>query len=288
MKSCSPTTFQLTQEIYTLLTFQILNTDAKMLLKSNCSPWPTFLWDVIHASGLAKEGLGFPTARSTIYIDNLIERFARRNRRHLWLKMTRGCSAATLIVLNNHLIRFRMAGYSVNYRILNAANYGVSQQRRRIFIVGIRSDLEFQYFFPAPIHTGESSAKLATVKDALQGLPTWPSGEFLEQKFHWYYMSRNRRCEWAELSKTIVSNARHMLLHPISPRLQKIGPDKWDWATDGEPRRFSYREAARLQGFRHDWEFPGTDAIREKYRAIGNAVLPPLFGHIGESLNGLW
>ena len=191
-------------------------------------------------------------------------------------------------LLNNQIIRFRMAGYSVDYRILNAANYGVPQQRRRIFIVGIRSDLDFQYSFPAPIQTGESEAKFATVKDALQGMPTWPTGEFLEEKFHWYYMSRNRRCEWTEPSKTIVSNARHMPLHPISPRLRKIGTDKWDWATDGEPRRFSYREAARLQGFRHDWEFPDTGSIQEKYKAIGNAVPPPLFMHIGESLKGLW
>ena len=191
-------------------------------------------------------------------------------------------------LLNNQIIRFRMAGYSVDYKILNAVNYGVPQQRRRIFIVGIRTDLDFQYSFPAPTRTGEPNAKFVTVKQALQGMPKWPNGEFLEQKFHWYYMSRNRRCEWTKPSKTIVSNARHMPLHPISPRLHKIGKDKWDWVTDGAPRRFSYREAARLQGFRGYWRFPDNGSIREKYKAIGNAVPPPLFRHIGESLNGLW
>jgi DNA (cytosine-5)-methyltransferase 1 len=54
------------------------------------------------------------------------------------------------LLLYNQLCRYRLAGYRVKWHILNAENYGVAQSRRRVFIVGIRSDLDFDYEFPAP------------------------------------------------------------------------------------------------------------------------------------------
>lgn len=184
-------------------------------------------------------------------------------------------------LLRNQLVRFRLAGYSVDYSVLDAAHYGVPQHRRRIFIVGMRSDLEARFVFPTPTHT---DADFVTVREALTGMPDWPEGEFLEEEFHWHYMSRNRRCEWDRPSKTILSNARHMPLHPISPRLVKICADKWEWTSDSRARRFSFREAARLQGFQRHWKFPEHGSIRQRYKAIGNAVPPPLFTNIGLAL----
>ena len=190
-------------------------------------------------------------------------------------------------LLKNQLVRFRLAGYSVNHDMLNAARYGVPQRRMRIFIVGIRSDLGMRFSFPEATHTGEHGAELRTVKDALEDMPEWPTGEFFEDEFHWHYMSRNRRCEWTEPSKTILSNPRHMPLHPISPKLVKVGTDQWEWTSDAPRRRFSYREAARLQGFERDWTFPDHGSIRQRYKAIGNAVPPPMFKQIGQALRAI-
>lgn len=184
-------------------------------------------------------------------------------------------------LLKNQLVRFRLAGYSVDYRVLDAACFGVPQHRKRIFIVGTRSDLGIQFAFPEPTH---ADPEFITVKDALAGMPDWPEGEYLDDEFHWHYMSRNRRCEWDQPSKTILSNARHMPLHPISPRLVKIHADKWAWESNSRARRFSFREASRLQGFEHDWEFPEHGSIRQRYKAIGNAVPPALFTSIGIAL----
>lgn len=189
-------------------------------------------------------------------------------------------------LLRNQLTRFRMAGYAVDHKILDAANFGVPQHRRRLFIVGVRSHLGVRFSFPEPTHTGAQDAKLKTVRDALKGMPRWPTGEFLDDDFHWHYMSRNRRCEWTAPSKTVLANPRHMPLHPISPPMVKLGTDKWGWASDSPGRRFSYREAARLQGFDRAWTFP-QGSLRQKYRAIGNAVPPPLFQRIGEALRHL-
>ena len=184
-------------------------------------------------------------------------------------------------LLKNQLVRFRLAGYSVDYRVLDAAFFGVPQHRKRIFIVGTRSDLGIKFMFPDPTHTDH---ELVTVQEALAGMPDWPVGEFLDDDFHWHYMSRNRRCEWDQPSKTILSNARHMPLHPISPRLVKVHADKWQWTSDARARRFSYREASRLQGFEPDWIFPEHGSIKQRYKAIGNAVPPSLFTNIGLAL----
>ena len=191
-------------------------------------------------------------------------------------------------LLNNQIVRFRTAGYRVSHDLLNAVNYGVAQERARIFIVGIRSDLGGRYTFPLPSHTENGEEKIKTIADALAGLPDWPNGEYYQDGFHWYYMSRNRRRSWSEPSKTIVSHPRHMPLHPISPKLIRVHTDKWIWSSDAPRRRFSYREAARLQGFSTDFTFPDTGTMRDKYEAVGNAVPPPLFKSVAMALPDIW
>ena len=191
-------------------------------------------------------------------------------------------------LLRNQITRFRLAGYRVAHDLLDAAAYGVPQHRRRIFIVGIRSDLGMRYTFPSPTHVEGTTRPLRTVADALSGLPDWPAGEFFDDEFHWYYMSRNRRCDWSEPSKTIVSHPRHMPLHPLSPRLVRVATDKWTWSSDTPRRRFSYREAACLQGFDSNLVFPDTATMRDKYKAIGNAVPPPLFKSIAAAFKDIW
>lgn len=192
-------------------------------------------------------------------------------------------------LLRNQITRFRMAGYRVQHQLLDAVNFGVPQRRARIFIVGVRSDIDERYAFPSPTHGVDGKEPAMTVANALAGLPEWPAGEFCADKFHWYYMSRNRRCDWSEPSKTIVSHSRHMPLHPLSPKLIQVHVDKWIWSReDARKRRFSYREAARLQGFGRNMTFPETGSLTEKYRAVGNAVPPPLFEAIGRAFGDIW
>lgn len=188
-------------------------------------------------------------------------------------------------ILFNHQIRnFRQAGYLVNFQLLNAADYGVAQERKRVIIVGIRSDFQTRYVFPKATHGNSAQNPYISIRTALQGLPDWPKGEFNDEPFHWYYLSRNRRRDWTEISKTVVSRARHMPLHPISPELICKGPDKFEFISDAPARRFSYREAARLQGFSGNVTFPDTAGMHSKYKVIGNAVPPPLFEAVAKAL----
>lgn len=188
-------------------------------------------------------------------------------------------------LLKNQLSTFKDAGYCVGTpRIINAADYGLPQERRRVFIVGIREDLQAEYHFPEPTH-GPGRIPTATQADCLSETDgTWPYGEFYDKEFHWYYLSRNRHRGWAEPSKTVLANARHMPLHPMSPSLTKIGPDRWEFVGDmADARRLSYKEAAMLQDL-DEWIFPDTAGLMVKYRVVGNAVPPLLFRQIVEAM----
>lgn len=193
-------------------------------------------------------------------------------------------------LLKNQLKIFRQAGYRVVANVLNAADYGVPQERKRIFIVGLRKDLGLDYVFPEPTHGVKAGVPHVTIGEALAGMPEWPEGEFYARDFHWYYMSRDRRRDWAEPSKTIVANPRHMPLHPMSPVMEKVEHNVWRFAHEGKARRFSYREAARLQGFAVGMRFPDTKAgsLNMRYTVVGNAVPPPLFCAVAEAIPPIW
>ena len=62
--------------------------------------------------------------------------------------------------INDHL------GYTISKQVLNAVDYGVPENRERVFIVGIRNDLDINWEFPPPL----SSEKI-TIKEAISDLP---------------------------------------------------------------------------------------------------------------------
>lgn len=196
----------------------------------------------------------------------------RRNNRHL---------------LQNQLDDFGEAGYRITEpKILNGKEYGLPQERKRLFIVGIRLDLAGEYSFPEPTHgAGSELEPFVSQADCLSETDgTWPDGDFYDLDFHWYYLSRDRYRGWALPSKTVLANARHMPLHPMSPPLSKVGPDIWQFQGDvADARRLSYKEAATLQDLT-DWEFPDTVSLMTKYKVIGNAVPPILFQRVVEAL----
>jgi DNA (cytosine-5)-methyltransferase 1 len=197
-----------------------------------------------------------------------------------------GMARANFAHLLSHQLRvFRSVGYKVDAQILNAADFGVAQDRRRIFIVGIRGDLNERYAFPTPTHGIGRKYPTVTIRDAISDMPEWPEPEFYARNFHWYYLSRDRRRDWNEVSKTIVANPRHMPLHPMSPPLEKVEHNVWKFSRAAPARRFSYREAARLQGF-GDLIFPDTPcgSLDMRYTVIGNAVPPPLFEAVARAL----
>jgi DNA (cytosine-5)-methyltransferase 1 len=193
-------------------------------------------------------------------------------------------------LLEDQLRVFGEAGYNLKVQVLNAADYGVPQERRRIFIVGIKRELAVDYVFPAPTHGVNASEPRVTIRQAIGCMPEWPEGEFYARELHWYYLSRDRYRPWDEVSRTILANPRHMPLHPMSPPMVKHAHNDWRFAWEGRARRFSYSEAARLQGFSGEFTFPDTrsGSLDMRYRVAGNAVPPPLFEAVARALPDVW
>lgn len=160
---------------------------------------------------------------------------------------------------------FSVCGYDVYYKLVNAKDYGVPEDRERVIIVGFRRDLGINRFaFPAP------RGYIVTLLDALRGVPLPEDSDVCRQPFSSRYMSRNRKRGWDEVSYTIPAMAKQVTLWPGSPDMIRLSRDAWVFGEGGETRRLSWREAAAIQTFPVDMEFRGD--LVSKYKQIGNAV----------------
>lgn len=178
---------------------------------------------------------------------------------------------------------FESVGYNVHFKLLNAKDYGIAQDRQRIFIVGIRKGLPGTFTFPEKAY-GPGLRPYFTIRDGLKGLPTLVGkDEYYDGPFRFYYMSRNRRRAWNEVSYCIQSYAKDIPLHPSSPPMAFVSKDHWAFTEPANRyRRLSVRECARLQSFPDGFQFYGP--LKSKYRQIGNAVPPKLARLLAERL----
>ena len=169
---------------------------------------------------------------------------------------------------------FEDSGYNVTWRLLNAKDFGVPQDRERIFMVGVRQDLDFEYQYPEATH-GPRRLPYVTLRRAIGGLPPPKKNEYwADDRFSFFYMSRNRRRGWGDVSFTIQASGRHVPLHPDSPTMEKVAKDVWVFRGNIKKcRRLSIRECARIQTFPDCYVFVGS--LQSQYVQVGNGV-PPL------------
>ena len=173
---------------------------------------------------------------------------------------------------------FSQCGYDVYYKLLNARDYEVPEDRERVIIVGFRKDLgirEFEYPVPRRFRV--------TMREALKNVPDPVPGEVCTEPYSSRYMSRNRKRNWGDVSYTIPAMAKQVTLWPGSPDMIKYGQDDWRFG-EGLTRRFSWQEAAAIQTFPKDLEFYGD--LTSKYKQIGNAVPVKLAEIIATHLYG--
>ena len=186
--------------------------------------------------------------------------------------------------VNNILRMFNEVGYNVKLKMLNAKNYGVAQDRDRIFYVGFRRDLDVDYHYPEPydkqiclkdvIYDLTDSAIPAKEKDNTNGqLCRVPNHEYYVGSYSTIFMSRNRVRSWDTQAFTVQASGRQCQLHPQAPPMPKIGPNKNIFAPGFEHlyRRLTVRECARIQGFPDDFIFH-YNKTNDGYKMVGNAV----------------
>ena len=168
-------------------------------------------------------------------------------------------------------------GYRVSHALLNAKDYGVAQTRQRLFLVGVRHDVPFEYAFPEPTHGLGRPLPHQVLRNVISGMPAWPDGEYCEIRFHGHYLTRNRKRGWDEPSYTIVANSHHVPLHPMGEPMVFVKKDTWALQGD-QNRRLSWRECARIQGLQED-PIATVQDLNGRYKVVGNAV-PPTFGRV--------
>lgn len=188
---------------------------------------------------------------------------------------------------------FENIGYSTQYKVLNAWDYGVAEKRQRMILIGIRNDLKdkLDYKYPKP-HDYKP-----VLKDVLKDVPDSPGIKYSKKKYdvlklvppggYWRdlppeiakeYMGASwnsgggrtgmaRRLSWNEPSLTLTTS-------PSQKQTERCHPD--------ETRPFTTREYARIQSFPDEWKFAG--GVGAIYKQIGNAVPVNLGREVGLSI----
>lgn len=192
--------------------------------------------------------------------------------------------------------QFEEAGYDVFIKLLNANDYDVAQDRKRVFYVGFRKDLNISFEFPEPqeykpvfkdvIWDLKDSAIPALEKNKSNGSNCkFLNHEFFTGAFSTIFMSRNRVRQWDKPAFTVQASGRQCQLHPQAPIMPKVEKNLNKFVEGSEHlyRRLTVREAARVQGFPDDFEFIYT-SLNDGYKMIGNAVPVPLAYAMAEQI----
>ena len=182
---------------------------------------------------------------------------------------------------------FEKAGYNVFIKLLNAFDYGVAQDRERIFYIGFRKDLNINEFeFPYPIRNEKRKYLKDIIWDlkdnALPGKERNKTNgedciienhEYLIGSYSTIFMSRNRVRQWEQPAFTVQASGRQCQLHPQAPTMIKVEKNIYKFVNGKEElyRRLTIRECARIQGFPDTFKFYYT-SLEDGYKMVGNAV----------------
>ena len=171
---------------------------------------------------------------------------------------------------------FRGEGYHVEYRLLNAANFGVPQKRERVIIVGIRNDLYGKVRYSYPIETNDEKSWVP-IKKIVRNLADVPERYFFSQRAVEGMKNAKpnmKRGLWQDLNGPCLTLTSHLAKVSINSRdpILLVDPKKELY------RRFTPREAAGIQSFPENFVFNGPES--KSYKQIGNAVPPVLMWHV--------
>lgn len=187
------------------------------------------------------------------------------------------------VAFANIIKEFENAGYQVSYKLLNANDFDVPEDRWRVIVVGYRKNLNKIFTFPEPqtykpvlsdAIKDLKFAKPAKITNKTNGSSLkFANHEYMIGGFSTMFMSRNRVRGWDEPSFTIQAGGRHAPLHPKAPKMLFVEQNKRIFVPGKEHlyRRLSVRECARIQTFPDSFVFKYRD-VADGYKMIGNAV----------------
>lgn len=224
-------------------------------------------------AGLKK---GFEDTRGTLFFD--VARVIKYKRPKAFLlenvkNLKTHDKGKTFEVIKNTLENLE---YKIYFKVLKARDFGVPQNRERIYIVGFRKDLkDIDFKFPEPLNIKTSVGDILedsvdekyTISDKL-----W-AGHKRRKKEHklkgngFGYSLFNKNSEYT---------------NTISARYYKDGSEILIEQLNKNPRKITPREAARLQGFPEEFIIPVSDT--QAYKQFGNSVAVPVIYNIAENI----
>lgn len=179
-------------------------------------------------------------------------------------------------------------GYRVQYQILNSANFGVPQTRKRVIFIGVRRDLKLKPVFPKKLPW------VYTVRDAIPWIESGSNNnpaerlglglELVKDSVIGTYLDK----EWDKLTINGERSDKYFCLAKANP--EKPCPTICASGGRGttilhpyEKRKFTILELKRIFGFPDDFVFTGT--FVEQWERLGNCVTPPLMASIAGNLS---
>lgn len=212
--------------------------------------------------------------------------------------------------------------YSFEAKVLNAAEYGAAQVRKRVIVIGHHRDLDFPGF-PVVEERFADPKNWHTVRDALRGLPEDVRARDLPDRGHEFdggivpgvfrtdELHLTRRYEDISLRRfAFIGEGENRFALPdhlksecwvkhttgsgdvmgrlwwnrpsVTIRTEFFKPEKGRYLHPSQPRALTHQEAARIQGFSDSYRWAGSKVSIA--RQIGNAVPIPLGKAIGRHL----
>ena len=172
------------------------------------------------------------------------------------------------------LKEFTDAGYNVQYYLVNASKFGVPQKRERVIIIGFRDEVDkdnfiFSHFIPTASVLGDVIDEHENTNEDLFFSDRAVAGMMAVRD----KMNKGRAQDLSQPCNTISAHLAKVSLNSTDPVLM-VGE---------RYRRFSCREAARIQSFPDSFNLDLVSSIRQ-YKAIGNAVPPVMMWHIANAV----
>ncbi len=233
--------------------------------------------------------LGLKDERGRVFLE-YIRIIKEKKPKFFVIENVEGILSDTHIASFNSFIQaLYSAGYIVTYALLDAKDYKIPQDRKRVFVIGLKQELNKACLLPNP-----TTEQPITLKQAIGDITEQPrfyfENDIVDQQYskvlnHDVYngeydkrfMARNRVRGWDEVSFTIQAQAKNEPLHPQAPKMRFVSADKRAFVKGSEHlyRRLSVRECARIQTFPDSFRFVYTNVL-DGYKMVGNAVPPRL------------
>ncbi len=181
-------------------------------------------------------------------------------------------------IINKITTEFESVGYHVSYKLMKAVEFGIPQKRERVFIIGIRKDLDCEFRFPESLNSIENAVPLSAVIEKLE-IPE-RKYYFSERAVQGVKNAKNnmKRGLWQDLNAPCLTITAHLAKTSMNSRDPILLVD----AEKELYRRFTPREAARIQSFPENFILNSSEA--KSYKQIGNAIPPVLMWHISKAL----